>query len=335
MTRNGTRFLLIGLAILALGLIAACGDDDDGGGEPRSITVMLDWTPNTNHAGIYVAAAKGWYADAGLNVEIIQPGENIVDQAVGAGRAEFGISFQEFVIPARQQEIPIVAVAAVIEHNTSSFVSLGDAGISRPRDLEGKTYGGFGGPLETALVSTLVECDGGDPSTVTFAEVGNVDYLVGMDQGHYDFVWVFDGWDGIRFTEILGEEVSSIRLIDHTDCVPDWYTPVIITNEALIADDPELVTAFMEATSRGYRFAIENPSEAADLLLEAAPELDAELVRLSAAFLAGRYVDDAEAWGQQDLEIWTRFEAFLREAGLTTEEIDVSEAFTNEFLPES
>ena len=335
MTRYGTRFLLIGLAVLAMGLVAAaCGDDDDGG-ELRSITMMLEWTPNTNHAGIYIASAKGWYEDAGLDVEIIEPGAGGVEQVVGAGRAHFGISVQENVIPARAQDVPIVSVAAIIEHNTSSLIALGDEGITRPRDLEGKTYGGFGGALETALVSTLVECDGGDPDGVTFAEVGNVDYLVGMEQNHYDFVWIFDGWDGVRYTQVLSEDITFIPFIDYADCIPDWYTPVIITSEALIADDPESVKAFVEATARGYRFAIENPAEAAEILLDAAPELDAELVRLSAEFLAGRYADDPAAWGRQDLGIWTRFESFLREAGLTTEEIDVSEAFTNEFLPES
>ena len=163
MTRYGTRFLLMGLAVLAMGLIAAaCGDDDDGD-ELRSITMMLEWTPNTNHAGIYIAAAKGWYEDAGLDVEIIEPAAGGVEQVVGAGRAHFGISVQENVIPARAQDVPIVSVAAIIEHNTSSLIALGDEGITRPRDLEGKTYGGFGGALETALVSTLVECDGGGP----------------------------------------------------------------------------------------------------------------------------------------------------------------------------
>jgi ABC-type nitrate/sulfonate/bicarbonate transport system substrate-binding protein len=326
------RILLIPLLLVAVGLIvAACGDDEPD--EPTSVTFMLDWTPNTNHAGVYIASAKGWYEDAGLDVEIVQPGENIVDQAVGAGVAHFGISVQENVIPARAQDIPVVSIAAIIEHNTSSLIALADEGIEGPGDLAGKTYGGWGGPLETALISALVECGGGDPSTVEYAIIGNVDYLVGMEQDDYDFVWIFDGWDGIRYTEVEGKDVSFVPFIDHTDCIPDWYTPVIVTSESLIEENPDLVKAFMEATARGYRYAIENPEEAAEILLEAVPELDEALVKASAAYLASRYASDAGNWGRQELDVWTRFEGFLREAGLTESAIDVEDAFTNEFLP--
>ncbi len=328
---NG-RLLLIPLLLVALGLIvAACGDDEPD--EPTSVTFMLDWTPNTNHAGVYIAKAKGWYEEAGLDVEIVEPGAGGVDQTVAAGAAHFGISVQENVIPAREQGLPVVAIAAVIEHNTSSLIALAEDGIEGPGDLAGKTYGGWGGALESALISKLVECGGGDPATVEYAVIGNVDYIVGMEQDDYDFVWIFDGWDGIRYTEVLERDVSFVRFIDHTDCIPDWYTPVIITNESLIADDPDLIEAFMEATARGYRYAIENPEEAAEILLEAAPELDEALVEASAAYLASRYTSDPDNWGRQELEVWTRFESFLREAGLTESAIDVEDAFTNDFLP--
>ncbi len=355
-----TTWLLFAPLLLALAgmLVIACGDDDEAPAstpeptpvataapteapteadghdhEHRSVTFILDWTPNTNHAGLYIAQAKGWYEELGLEVEIVQPGEVFADQAVAAGAAHFGISVQEAVIPAREQGIPVVSIAAIIQNNTSSLISLGDEGIMRPLDLQGKTYGGWGGALETALISTLVECDGGDPSTVEYAIIGNVDYLVGMEQDDHDFVWIFDGWDGIRYTEVLERDVSFIRFIDNTECIPNWYTPLIITSESLIADDPDLVTDFMAATSRGYQFAIENPDEAATILLEAAPELDEALVRASAAYLASRYTSDPDNWGQQELSVWTRFEAFLRDAGLTTEAIDVEAAFTNDFLP--
>ncbi|MYK25624.1 MAG: ABC transporter substrate-binding protein, partial [Dehalococcoidia bacterium] len=231
------RYLLIPLLLVALGLVViACGDDEPD--EPTDVTFMLDWTPNTNHAGVYIAKAKGWYEEAGLNVEIVEPGAGGVDQTVASGGAHFGVSVQEAVIPAREQGIPIVAIAAVIEHNTSSLIALAEAGIEGPGDLAGKTYGGWGGALETALISKLVECGGGDPSTVEYAIIGNVDYIVGMEQGDYDFVWIFDAWDGIRYTEVLGRDVSFVRFIDHTDCIPDWYTPMIVTSESLIDEDP-------------------------------------------------------------------------------------------------
>ncbi len=327
------RYLLALAALFALPFaIAACGNDDDD--DLRSVSLMLDWTPNTNHLGIYVAQAEGYYAEEGLEVSITEPGAGGTPQVVAQGAVQFGISHQEMVIPGRAQDVPIVSIAALVQHNTSSLMALAESGIERPADLEGHSYGGFGGPLERQLIETLVECDGGDPAGVQFTEVGDVDYLVGMDRGHYDFVWIFDGWDGIRATELEGAEVNFIRFRDYLDCIPDWYTPLIITNESLIEDDPDLVRSFLAATTRGYEFAMENPERAAEILHDAVPELDETLIRLSAEFLADWFVaEEGRPWGQQDLDIWERFEAFLRDAGLTQREIDVEQAYTNEFLP--
>src|SRR5690606_29273689 len=106
------------------------------------------------------------------------------------------------------------------------LISLPEDGIERPADLQGKTYGGFGGPLEIELIRTLVECDGGDPDQVTFVEVGAAQYLAGLQDDQYDTVWVFEGWDRLRFEEIDGVEINSLRFIDYLDCIPDWYTPL-------------------------------------------------------------------------------------------------------------
>jgi ABC-type nitrate/sulfonate/bicarbonate transport system substrate-binding protein len=227
----------------------------------------------------------------------------------------------------------VVSLAAVIAHNTSSLLAPADRGITRPADLQGKTYGGFGGELERALIDDLVRCDGGDPSTVRFVDVGNVDFRVGFDRGDYDFVWVFDGWDGLRLGELGGLDVTTIPFIEHTDCIPDWYTPVIATNEALVGSDPELVRGFMAATARGYAEAMADPAAAADALLEAAPESDADLVRRSAEYLATRYAESPAAWGRQDPAVWARFTEFVQATGLVDGEVVSEEAFTNEFLP--
>jgi ABC-type nitrate/sulfonate/bicarbonate transport system substrate-binding protein len=321
-------------ALLAIPLVAmACGDDDDNGNGLEQVTLMLNWTPNTHHNGIYAAKEQGYYREAGLDVRIVEPAAGGVEQVVATGSADFGISIQEAVIPARAEGLPIVSIGTIIQHNDSSLMALANENIRRPRDLEGKTYGGFGGALETALIRQLVECDGGNPDRVRFVEVGNVDYLVGMEQGHYDFVWVFESWDVIRATALENREVTSILFKDHLDCIPDWYTPLFITSERMISNRPDTVRRFMEATARGYDFAMENPVEAGNALLKAAPELDRRLVEQSSEYMATAFVDEGRSWGLQDREIWAEFEQFLREAGLTRREVNVDDAFTNDFLP--
>lgn len=330
-----TKFLalLFGIVTLSAFVAAACGGDDDTAGKLTKVTLMLNWTPNTQHSGIYLAKEKGWYAEAGLDLEIVEPASGGVEAVVGAGKADFGISIQESVIPARAQGVPIVSIGSIVQHNDSSLLALTSDNIKRPKDLEGKTYGGFGGALETALINKLVACDGGDASKVKFVEVGNIDYLAGMEANQFDIVWIFDGWDTIRYREVEAKQVTTLPFIKYANCIPDWYTPVFITSEKMAKDKADTVKKFMAATARGYEASRTDPDAAGAALLKAAPELDSKLVKLSAVYYKDRYADVGRAWGLQDKEIWVAFEKFLREAKLTEKEVDVNKAFTNDFLP--
>jgi ABC-type nitrate/sulfonate/bicarbonate transport system substrate-binding protein len=304
-------------------------------GAPRPVTLMLDWTPNTNHTGVYVALAKGWYKEEGITLEIQQPGAaTIPNQVVAEGQAQFGVSYQEQVTLDRSQGLPVVSIAAVIQHNTSGFAGAHDSGIDEIADLAGKRYGSFGSPWEQPFLDALLKCAGADAGTIQVIQLGPTsDYraLLGRD---IDFAWVFWAWDGVA-SEVAGQPYQAIMLKDHTDCVPDYYTPVLVAGEKLIADDPDLVRRFMRATARGYDFAIQNPDEAADLLLQQVPELKptADIVKASARWLAGQYRADAPRWGEQKAEVWSRFAEFALKAGILPQSIDAGKAYTNAFLP--
>lgn len=345
-TRSVARGGLVAVLVLVSVVVGACGSDNGsdntkdaagttGSAKLEKFTVVLDWTPNTNHSGMFLADARGWYSEAGLDVEFVEPGDSSSIQLLAGGKADVAVSVSEEVVPARSEGLPVRSVAAVIEHNTSSLVSLASAGIERPRDLEGRTYGGWGGQLEEALLHELVSCDGGDPSKVEFVEVGEADYRIGMERGQYDTVWIYDGWDGIRLTEIDGVDLNRIAFIDHTDCIPDWYTPVLASSDDVMADRPEDLRAFLAATRRGYQAAMDDPKAAADAVIEVAPDLDSDLVERSARFLADQYSADPETWGQQDAKIWERFTAFLVKAGMVEAGFDSTQAWTGEFLDPS
>lgn len=321
------------VAVAALGLMACSVRKDEPAGRLTPVTLMLNWTPNNHHAGIYAALQNGWYKEAGIDLKIVEPASAGADQVVASGGADFGISQAESLLPARAAGAPVVSIATLLPHNDSSFFALTSSGIKRPKDFEGKTYGGYGGPLETELLSTLVKCDGGDPKKVKQVEVGNIDYLPGMEQKRFDFVWVFEGWDVLRSREVEHKDVTSVKFSDWEKCVPDWYTPVIITSEKTIKERPDLVRKFLKATARGYDLAIEKPDEAAALLLKSAPELDKGLVTASAKYHAPKYAAKGKAWGVQDAKVWTDFAAFLRKSGLLEKDVPASAAFTNDFLP--
>ena len=296
----------------------------------EKVTVVLDWTPNTNHTGLYVAQENGYFEEQGLDVEIIMPGEAGADQLVAAGKAEFGVGYQEGVTEARVQDVPIVSIGAVIQHNTSGFASMADKNITSPKDFEGKTYGGWGAPLEHAVLASLMLADGADVNELDIINIGDTDFFTATKRD-IDFAWIFYAWTGIE-AELRGEEINMIYLTDYSDKL-DYYTPVLTTNEKMIEENPDIVKSFMAAASNGYAYSIEHPDDAADILIQAVPDLDPELVKKSQEWLASKYQDDAPRWGEQKLEIWENYADWMFEKGLLEKELDVTKAFTNEFLP--
>ena len=295
---------------------------------------MLDWVPNTNHTGIYVAHANNYFGDAGLNVTIIEPGEVYAEHAVAADAADFGVSFQEQVTLARADEVPIVSIAAIIQHNSSGFASRAELGAYSPRDWEDLRYGSFGSPFEPPTLNVLMNCDGGEFEALEVVNTGFSDPLALLDEAQTDLAWIFYGWQGIQ-AEYEGIDLQIVMMEDWFDCIPDYYTPVFIASEKTIRERPQVVRAFLEAIARGYRFAIDNPDQAAEILLEAVPELNAELVRRSQSWLSPRYQADASQWGEQDIEVWQAYSAWMVVNGILAESIQAGDAFTNEYLPGS
>jgi ABC-type nitrate/sulfonate/bicarbonate transport system substrate-binding protein len=296
------------------------------------VTLMLDWVPNTNHTGLFVALREGYFAKEGLQVDIVQPGEVYAEQAVAGGVADFGISFQEQLTLARADDVPLVSIAAILEHNTSAFAARAGLGAESPADWEGLRYGSFGSPFERPTIAGLMACDGGDVEAVEWIETGFTDPLSLLQQGQIDLAWIFYGWQGIQ-AEQLGIELDLVMMEDQFDCIPDYYTPILVASETTIADRPDLVRSFLTAVSRGYTFAADHPEEAAEMLLAAAPELDRDVVLASQRWLSPRYQADAPRWGEQTASRWQAYADWMTGEGILNASPDMTPAFTNEFLP--
>ena len=328
------RFLVLLLIFAFVFSLTGCGSTSEKA-EAETITIVLDWTPNTNHTGIFVAQAKGYFEEAGLKVEVVQPPEDGAVTLVASGKAQFGVSFQDSLAPAfvGDAPMPVTAVAAVIQHNTSGIVSRAGEGMDTPKGLEGKQYATWDLDVEKATIRDVMEADGGNfdlvkliPSTVT-------DEVSALQSQSVDAIWIFYGWAGVA-CEVAGLETDYFEFAD-IDPVFDYYTPVIIGNNAWLKENPETAKAVVEALSKGYTYAVENPKEAADILMEAAPELksNAELVYASQEYLAAEYIADAARWGEFDADRWAAFFAWLNENSLLEAEIDPGYGFTNEYIP--
>jgi len=299
----------------------------------EKVTVILDWVPNTNHTGMYVALEKGYYKDQGLDVEIIQPTEGGSADLIAAGQGQFGISYQEQVTYARTAEtpLPIKAIAAIIQHNTSGFASPKEKNIATPKDFEGKKYGGWGSPAEEAMLKGLMAKSGGDFSKLDMVDIGAADFFTSV-QSNVDFTWIYYGWDGIA-AELKNFPLNFIKMQD-VDPSLDFYTPVIIASEDMLKNNPELAKKFLKATEMGYQDSISKPEEAAEILLKYAPEIDRELAIASQKYLASEYIADAVNWGEMKLEIWENYANWMFDNKLINTKLNANEAYSNDYLPE-
>ena len=340
--RMQSRRSLLSAGAAGAGLIGAAALSGCGGAEKpagsaasgdtklRKVTFALDWTPNTNHTGVYVAAERGYYKEAGLEVEIVQAPENGADALVAAGDAEFGVTFQDTMASyvSGSDPMPVTAIAAIIQHNTSGIISMKDKGITSPAEMAGHTYATWELPIEQGMIEHCVEADGGDFSKVEMIPSTVTDEVTALSTDQVDSIWIYWAWAGEK-CKLAGLDTNYFAFAD-IDPVFDFYTPVIIANNGVIEDDAEMVQAFMDATRRGYEDCIADPKGAAEILLKAAPELEEELVVASQTYLAKQYQADAETWGEIDQKRWDAFYEWVSDQGFA-DPIEPGAGMTDKF----
>lgn len=334
--KNGKKHTLFAASILLSVLLSGCSpassERPESDSDLQDITVILDYVANTNHTGMYVALEEGYYKEAGLNVQIIEPTEGATATLVAVGKGDFGISYQEDVTIARtaDEPLPIKAIAAIIQHNTSGFASHIDRNILSPKNFEGKTYAGWGGPGEEAVLKAVMSKQGADFSTLNYiiSDGSGVEAL----QDRVDLLWTFEGWDNIKCQ--LADIPIQYLPVSELDPRLDYYTPVIIANTNTLTNRPETVRSFLAATSKGYEYAIAHPEESAEILHTYAPDDSIELLTRSQTYLSEQYARDAKRWGEMKDEVWDNYTDFMTEYGVISASIPAADCYTNEFLPD-
>ncbi|HLY29652.1 MAG TPA: ABC transporter substrate-binding protein, partial [Ktedonobacterales bacterium] len=229
-------------------------------GPVAHISLALDWTPNTNHSGIYVAQRLGYYRQNGIDLSLTPYSSSVApEELVATGKADFAVSFPEAVTTFRAQGLPIVSIAAVIQNNTSALVSLKSSGLNTVASLAGKRYAGFGAPYEQPVISQVLSCGGA--KTTNFQNIATqLDPIAALKSKQFDFAWVFEGWEVIE-AQREGIQLNIFPLVDY--CMPNYSSPVIITSKSLIQRHPDVIRRFLKATAEGYIYAIHHPHDAA------------------------------------------------------------------------
>jgi ABC-type nitrate/sulfonate/bicarbonate transport system substrate-binding protein len=308
---------------------------------PTTVRLALDWTPNTNHLGFYVAQAKGWYAAAGVKLDVLPYGTTAPEAILAAHQAECGISFQDSLTFAVAAGAPIVSTMAILQHTAQEIAVLADSGITRPKELDGKIYAGFGYPNEAPTLQAVIRADGGKGTfdTVTLDTAA----YEALYSKRADFVITFAAWEGLEAAE-RGIDLRTFKFTDYG--FPDFYQVILACDRDWLAKDPATAKAFVTATAQGFAFAALNPDEAASILVSANPgvfDSNPALPKASAAYLAKErlFLDPHSGVGTQTLATWSGYSGFLYDHGLLvdaqgmalTAAPDYASLFTNQFLP--
>jgi ABC-type nitrate/sulfonate/bicarbonate transport system substrate-binding protein len=340
---RASRIMAVLGAVLAL-LLAGCGgagteESGEAGGGAQPIRVALDWTPNTNHTGLFVAQQEGWFREAGLDVQFLPYNNTSPDTLVSSGAADFGVSFQDSFTFSKAAGADITSVMAVLQHWATQIAVRADrADITSPRDLDGKTYGGFGAAYEEPKMRAVIQ-DAGGAGTFSTVVLGTAAYEA-LYAGQVDFTEPFVAWEGIE-AELRGQPLKTFSYTDYG--FPDAYNVLLIGNTPWLQANPDLATRFVQAAQRGYQLAADDPARGAQLLTDANPSAftEPELVSRSQEMLSAQFLrDESGRVGTQTLEKWEGYSGWVFDSGALTgpdgsplaQRPDFATWFTNDYL---
>ncbi len=306
---------------------------DTASSKPQKITVVLDWTPNTNHTGLYVAQAKGYFKAQGLDVEIQQPPQDGALSLLASGKAQFAVSFQDEIATALTASTPldVVAVAALIQHNDSGIISLKSKGVTSPKKMEGMRYATWNSPIEQAVLKDVIAKDGGDFKKVKMVPE-DVDDIVQALKTNIDCVWVYYPQEGIE-AKVAGLQTNYFAFKD-LDPALDFYTPVLASSQSYLKKNPETAKKFLKAVEQGYRYAISDPQDAANILCKAVPGTNSQDALLGQEWLKTQYMAEVKQWGYIDTARWDQFFTWLYNNKVFSKKLPSGDGFTDAYLPQ-
>jgi ABC-type nitrate/sulfonate/bicarbonate transport system substrate-binding protein len=347
MRRTAPRIALTFALAATIGAAAACSSSPTapgaGGGSgttPVKVTLALDWTPNTNHTGIFVAQQLGYFRAAGIDLKIVPYGSTAPETLVSTHKADFGISYQDGLTEAAATGGDITSVFAITQKTDVVIGVRANSGIGSPKQLDGKTYAGYGSPLEVPMLKYVIKHAGGAGS---FRDVTlNTDAYQALYAGQADFALPEPTWEVIQ-ARLVGKPLNTFDLSAYG--FPAIYSALIATSHQYLDAHPDTARKFLAAVLKGYQYATAHPAEAANLLIKANQSVlgaQRELVEQSAALEAAQYYRDSNGQiGVQSEARWKTLTDFLYANGILadasgkkpTAEPDVSTLYTNAYLP--
>lgn len=292
----------------------------------KSIDFILDWYPNTNHTGLFVAKEKGYFDEIGINFNILTSPEDSTSDLIINNKAPFGIYFQDSLAAKLPKTTNITAVAAIIEHNTAGILSLKNKNIISKENMKNKRFGSYNDPIEIALINYLTD------KNITFVPNTDSNSILNLSNNLFDLSLSFYGYDKIM-ADTMNIDTNFIYLKDLSNNL-DFYSPIIIANTNYLNNNKEEAIKILQAIKKGYIYAINNPEEAAEILIKANPELEnnRKFIVESQKYLSSVYATNPDKWGEFDPNRWNNYYKWLNNQKILESEIPLNIGFSNEYI---
>jgi putative hydroxymethylpyrimidine transport system substrate-binding protein len=322
----------VALLTLALGL-AACGEkSEDGGTEAQPLSLTLDFYPNADHAGIYMARKLGYFEEAGLDVSIDTPSDPAAPlKLVAAGQSDLAISYEPEVALAREKGLDVVAIAALVNRPLTSLIWLGKSGIKGVGDLKGKTIATAGIPYQAAFLKTILARVQLSPSDVKEVNVG-FGLLPALLGGSAEAM--LGGYSNVEGVDLRQRGKDPVVTPVDQLGVPTYDELVLVANRKSLEADPDKYRLFLAALQRGTEAAVKQPNAATKAVLEANHDLDPKLteaeVEATLPLLAARTHN--QPYGYMNPDEWRTFAGWMRDNGLISSLPEPGELLSNAYL---
>jgi ABC-type nitrate/sulfonate/bicarbonate transport system substrate-binding protein len=349
LTRRSLAALGLGAGVTVLaawgggrGSGAANTQAANDGVQMADITLALDWTPNTNHTGIFVAQQLGYFAQRGINLQIVPYGSTAPETLISTHKADFGISYQDGLTEAAVAGGDIVSVFAITQKTDVCIGVRADSAIKNPAQLDGKVYAGYGGPMEVPMLQYVIRAAGG---TGQFKDVTlNTDAYQALYAGQADFAMPEPTWEVLQ-AALVGKPLRTFDVTEYG--FPAIYSAIIASSSSYLQHNGDAAKRFLAAIEEGYAYAAAHPTEAANLLIQANQAVlgtQVQLVMQSAQLEASQYYKDSNGQiGYQSAARWQALTDFMFRNGILADASGkpikaapkLSTLFTNDYLPAS
>ncbi len=300
----------------------------------KNLTLALDWTPNINHIGFFIALKKGFYKDIGISLNIIDPSDDnyavTPAKKVELGEANFALCPTESILSYRTKPnpFPLIAIAAILQEDLSAIVVKERSDLNSPKDLDGKSYASYNARYEDEIVRQMIQNDGGKGKIeVIYPEkLGIWDTLL---SGEFDSTWVFLNWEGVE-AENCSESLHYLKMKDYN--IPYSYSPMLVADERTVESELETYRNFLAATKKGFLFAAINQEESIEILTKVLPKKDLKINLEKALRLSSPAFGDEASWGKIEKKIVSTFLNWIYEKGLERVKIPIDQLITNKLL---